>query len=122
MTVRIDLKQTKTVEEGPLYRVHNQVTYAHEIPQKVFVFNVETGEFDHVATVWDLQSYPFTKDEAILEHIPYYLASECSREYPDIQSALDFTSYVYSRIEWLVRDYKDATGVFTGVLTHSVRG
>jgi len=120
VSVRIDLKQTKTVEAGPVYRVLNQVTYAENIPSQIFVHDTETEEFVHVATVWDLQTYPFTRDEAISGLIPYYLAAQCTKDYSDIQSALDFTAHVYSRVEWLVRDYETANDVFEGVLTHSI--
>jgi hypothetical protein len=122
VTVRIDLKQTKTIEEGPVYRVLNQVTYAQNIPPQIFVINMETDVFEHVATVWDLQNYPFTRQEAIDNLIPYYLASECVKDYTDIQTALEFTAHVYARVEWLLRDYEEANDVFEGVLTHTLTG
>lgn len=122
MSVRIDLKQTKTIEVGPVYRVLNQVTYAHEIPNTIFVFNTETQLFEHVATLWDLQNYPFTRTEAVNNSIEYYLASECARGYEDIQAALDFTASVFSRVEWLVRDYAEANGIFEGVVAHTITG
>jgi len=122
VSVRVDLKQTKTIEPGPVYRVTNLVTYAQDIPSKIFVFNTDTQLFEHVATLWDLQNYPLTQTEAINNAIAYYLASECYGDYTNIQSALNFTASIFSRVEGLVRDYAEANGVFEGVTTHTITG
>lgn len=122
MTVRVDLKQEKTIEEGPVYRVTNTVTYSNDIQSQVFVINTELETFSHVGTVWDLQNYPSSRTAAISEGVPYYLASQCSQDYDNIDDALAFTSHVYGRVEWLVREYEEANDVFEGVLTHTITG
>lgn len=122
MTVRVDLKQVKTIEEGPVYRVDNQVTYATHIQEEIFVINTELETFSHVGTVWDLQNYPTSRSAAIEEGIPYYLAPQCVKEYDNIQDALAYTASVYSRVEWLVREYAEANDIFDGTVTHTVTG
>lgn len=120
MTVRVDLKQTKTIEDGPVYRVTNLVTYSNNIQSQIFVINTELDTFSHVGTVWDLQNYPSSRTTAIAEGIPYYLASQCVKDYDNIQDALSFTAHVYGRVEWLVSTYTEANDVFAGVVTHTV--
>lgn len=122
MTVRIDLKQTSTVEEGPVYRVVNEVTYAEGIPREIFVMDVTTDLFSHVATVWDLQVYPNTKDLALLDGVGYYRVSSCVKDFEDLQTGTTFKTYTKSRVEWLVSTYDDANNVFEGVDSYTIEG
>ena len=120
MTVRIDLKQTKTVESGPVYRVRCQVTYVENIPREVFVMVTETGLFSHVATVWDMQNYPTTQAQAVSDALSYYLEDDCYKDYDTLQDGLDFAALVASRVTWLARDYEDAIDTFEGVVTQTI--
>lgn len=122
MTARIDLKQTSTIEEGPVYRVVNEVTYAENIPREVFVMNAETQLFSHVATVWDFQAYPDTRDQALLDSVGYYRADSCTKDFDTLQTATSFKSYTKGRVEWVVADYDEANNVFEGVDDYTITG
>lgn len=120
MSVMIEVTQTKTTEPGPVYKVVNEITDATDIPQKLFVIETDTDLFSHVATVWDLQNYPFTKAEAEALHIEYYLDATGTREYVTLQDGMDFAAIVVSRLEWLARDYTKAIDEFQGVVVHVI--
>lgn len=120
MSVRIDLEQVKIVKTGPVYRVENSVTYARGISKKVFVHNTETGEFEHVASVYDMENYPESRTNANNNAISYYRDSVGYKEFENVQIAEDFTEYTYQRIVALIRTYEQAVESFEGTITHSI--
>ena len=120
MSITIELRQTQEVIPGvPMYRVTNKVTRSIGIEREIFVMNTETDYFEHVATVWHIDNTPASKEEATVIGSPYYLSDEAYREYPSIETALEFAVYTRSRTEGLARAYSEATGEFPGVFDYT---
>jgi len=120
MSITIELRQTQEIIPGvPEYRVTNKVTRSVGIAREVFVMNTETDFFEHVATVWHMDNTPSSKAEAIVIGSAYYRADEAYREYPAIETALEFAGYTRSRTEGLARTYGEAAREFPGVFDYT---
>lgn len=122
MSVRLDIRQIRSVEEGPLYRVVTSVFYNSGIDRSIFVFNTETDVFEHVATPWDIDNTPDNKAEAVVETVNYYRLTEVTRDFTTAEEALAFASYTLSRISLLAREYNLVQSSFIGSNTYAYTG
>jgi hypothetical protein len=114
MTVRIEMRQTRELLEGPIYRVKNEVYYASGIEKEVFVFQVVDEEFDHVAYPYDMEETPVGKLAAATAGNNFYRASEVTRDYNTLVKALEFAIHSRGRVEYLADEYETATEGFEG--------
>ncbi len=119
MTARLDLRQTNTVELGPVYKVKNEIIYASGIPSEVFVFETETQEFSNVASVWEVMNLPVGYAAAHAAGAERYRTSVAEVGYPSVDAAAYFAAHVQSRVEGLLDTFVTYTGGFEGVTTHS---
>ena len=122
MSVTIQVQQVRTVEEGPLYRVDTSVVYNKGIDRNVFVFNTETEEFEHVATPWDMENTPGTRQEAILGDINYYRLSAVVKDFELVTVASEFAAYTLGRLSALAREYEIVGETFEGSGTYTYTG
>lgn len=114
MTVRIEMRQTRTLEADPIYRVKNEITYASEIAKEVFVFQVATEEFSHVAYPYDMENVPVGKAAAETAGNSFYRALEVTKSYDSLQGAMAFAQHSRNRVEFLADEYEIATEGFEG--------
>jgi hypothetical protein len=114
MTIVVEFTQTKTVLEGPLYKVSNVVNYVENIQPEIFVHNTETQEFEYVATLYDMDEYPNSLQGAIDADKNYYRSPSAEKTYDTLTTAQEFEAHVYSRVGSLVQDYAQSQGDFPG--------
>jgi len=114
LTVTIEIKQTNTVIEGPLYQVDTEVLRAENIEAEIFVLSTEDDSFNHVATTWDMQTYPNTKQQAQAEGSPFYRVTQAVVPYDTVDTAVTAASYTLVRVDSLVRDYQTVNDDFIG--------
>jgi len=114
MTVRIEMRQTRTLEEGPIYRVKNTILYATGIQKEVFVFQVVDEEFSHVAYPYDMENVPVGKAAAAEAGNNYYRALEVTRDYDTLNTATEFAVHSRGRVSFLADQYELATEGFEG--------
>ena len=122
MSVRIDVTQSRTVEEGPLYRVLTTVIYNTGINRNIFVFNTETEAYEHVASPWDLENLPTSKSQAVLDDVAYYRLSSVVKDWAGVDDATAFAAYTLSRISNLAQQYELTESAFEGSGTYSYVG
>lgn len=114
MSVRIEIHQARTVEEGPLYRIYTEVIHAVGISRAIFVFETESETFSHVATTWDMETFPDTLAEAQATAANYYRQDRCTKDYEEESVASSFAVYTRGRIDYLVRQYAGMQEDFIG--------
>ncbi len=119
MSVRIDVQQTRSVEEGPLYRVVTSVVYNTGIARSIFVFNTETEVFEHVATPWDIENTPDNRAAALLGPIDYYRLTAVTRDFSTVEEAEEYAVYTLGRVALLAREYGLVASSFEGSGTYS---
>lgn len=121
-TVTIEVKQVRTVLEGPLYQVDTSVILAQNIEQEIFVFATVTDVFDHVATVWDIANYPPTKEQATLTGAMFYRKAQAVVPYENENTAVEAAAYTLNRIRTLVNKYQTVNDEFIGTDTYIFTG
>lgn len=114
MTVRLEIHQARTVEAGPEFRVATSVTYASGINRNIFVFNTETEDFEHVATVYDMERWLTDRDAAIEATDNYYRKDEAIVGYDAQDTAIEAAAYTLERIEYLANQYNLMRTEFEG--------
>ena len=122
MTVVIEVKQVRSVVEGPLYRVDTSVLRAQQIDPEIFVLSTEDDSFNHVATVWDMQTYPNTKQEAQATGSPFYRVTQAVVDYENENTAVSAASYTLARVDALAREYQVVNEGFLGTTEHTYTG
>jgi hypothetical protein len=105
----ITLHQDRTSSETG-FSVANEVTAATDITKFLFVLKYETDEYDRVATVHDIESYPETKTQGT----PWYRATSVTKEFDNIADAQTFADYVKTRLDRVAQNYDTFKDTFEG--------
>ena len=122
MTVKIEITQTRTLEEGPVYRVLTRTIYVEGIAAEIFVFGTETDEYSHVAVADDMQEYPVGKAQAQTDGKAYYRAIEAQVDYTVVVTAQAAADYTKLRVQQLATEYDAVNSDFIGSDTTTYTG
>ncbi len=120
MTVTLEYSQTKAVDEGPLYKVTTIVEYVHDVQDAIFVHRTETEVFEYVATVWDMDNLPNTREKALEDGVHFYRSKVAIKSYASIETAEEFALYTRARIGNLISAYSTASGEYPGTARYIV--
>jgi hypothetical protein len=120
MAVTITHTQTRSVEAGPTYVVHDVVTDTAGIDPEVFVFVTDDDSFNRIATVDDMLTLPATSEEAIASGADYYRLAEVTRSFASLSSADNAAIAISDRLKLLVVDFDAATNAFIGTTTETL--
>ena len=122
MSVSITLEQINSTyndeNNQPVYRSENEVIASEGIPLALFVFAVDTDLFNHVATTYDIETYPDSKAQAVTDGVDFYRQPTVAREYDNITDATTFATHVRTRLNWLAQDYPKTKNEFVGSETY----
>ena len=105
MSVRIEVNQTRSVDEGPVFKVDTHVIYASGIAREIFVFDTATQDFSHVATTYDMETYPDDYATAVAEGADFFRKDQAVVGYASEAIAVEAASYTLARISTLARQY-----------------
>lgn len=122
MSVRIEFTQERSVVEGPLFRVTTVTTYTRGIDKNTYVFNTETQVFEHVASVFDMENYPNSRDTAIQDGAPYYRNYSVTVDYESETLAADAAVYTRQRLQTLANQYTVMSDGFVGTDSYVYTG
>lgn len=119
MAISITVHQVTSVEGPDTYRVDNEVTASTEVNDHIFVFNTE-DVFSHVATAYDMSSFPTTKALAITAGLSFYRASSVIKDYDRISDAANFAVHSLQRVDALVQELQTLLDGFVHDITHTI--
>jgi hypothetical protein len=102
----ITLSQVERVEqkdppEVTSYVVTLRVVICGGIEPEIFVMETSTNDFQHVALVADMLSWPPSRETAVAAYKPYYRVSEFTRAFTLKGKAIAFAADVRRRVEIL---------------------
>lgn len=118
MTVSVTLKETRSVTEGNLYRVKQEITASTHISDHIFVFNTADETYAHVANVFDMENITSeSKSAAETAGEDHYRLPDVTKDWETLDLATEFSSYNKERIQWLLDEYSVYTSTFAGVTT-----
>ncbi len=122
MSVHIEIHQVRSVDEGPVFKVDTTTTYASGIEKEIFVFQTDTQEFSHVATVYDMETYPNNYDDAVTTSALYYREDQVVVGFAAQTTAMESAVYTAARVDSLATQYNTLKTVFEGAFDYVFTG
>lgn len=119
-TVNIQYEITRSLPASGVYAVEFRVTSADNIERELFVFDTQYQAFVGVATVYGMNNYLPSRDQAIAAGLDFFRAIGVVRTFTTIADADSFVSVTRSRLEALRREwqqYVDDYPTYTIVVT-----
>jgi len=113
-TVEIKAQFIRSIPAEGLYRIQLDIIDAVNIDLDVLVFDTEHDIFSHVATVYDIETYPAGKEAAAAIFAPFYRNRGAEINYATIRDATGFESITRSRLKILAVSYASIVDAFTG--------
>lgn len=111
MTVTIKaVFKNSTKETG--YETHVEVVDAVGIGLDIFVANTEDATFSHVASVFDMETYPASQAAAAALNQKFFRGRSLTRTDSTISSAAEFERVTKSRIQLLADSWETAEAEF----------
>lgn len=107
---------------APLYRVANEVTASVGASLNVFVYSAATQKFDHYASAADMEQWPATYEEAVINNLAFYRASSVTRDWETIEGMYEDLDYTLQRIQSLANELTKQRGVITIDRTTQIEG
>ena len=109
MAVSLTLSQARTIEGAGVYKVVSTASAGVGIPTEVFVYKY-SGEYDHVATPFDIKTYPATPTSGQA----FYRTSVGTQTFTDVATAKAAADHHKVLVERLVTDYAASVVGFSG--------
>jgi len=106
MIVELKTYITREVPSENRYLLNITVIDAINIDIDVLVFDTEHNTFSHVATVYDMESYPSDRTQASVAGLQFYRSRGVSREFASIAEATYFETITKSRLSILANTWK----------------
>jgi hypothetical protein len=107
----------KSNPSSDVYRVSFEVIDVQNIPAAIFVFDAEHDEFLHVASTYDINNWPASREEALAANKIFYRRNAVVRDLSSVGSATYFDTVTRSRILVLVKSWNKNIEFFTGTDT-----
>lgn len=120
MTVTIQAKFTKDIPVENQYRVQVSVTDATNIGLDVLVFDTESGEYSHVASVYDMETYPVSQEVAASGNLVFFRDRGAVVTYNLLKSADEFIGVTQGRLKTLANGWDEVVSSFSGTETVNV--
>lgn len=110
MPASINYNLVQTTLPGPpaQYQVQANVTGTVSIDDAVFVYRYSDQQYDHIATVLDMQTYP----DALNPSFPFYRQNTVTQQYTSGNLAIDFAQTIESRLTSLCQQYDVIASAF----------
>lgn len=120
MTVTIQADFTKDIPADNQYRVQVSIVDATNITLDVLVFDTESGEYSHVASVFDMETYPVGQEAAASGNLVYFRDRGAAVTYNLLKSADEFIAITQGRLKTLANGWDVVVTDFSGTETVTV--
>lgn len=120
MTVNITAQFRRSIPEDSVYRINLDIMDVQNIEFDVLVFEVESGNYSHVATVYDMETYPAGQAAAVAAEVAFFRDRGAVLNFSDVQDATDFETVTTSRLKTLAVDWNTVISDFSGTETVTV--
>lgn len=114
MNVQIKAYITRDIPSENVYRINVSIIDAVNIDINVLVFDEEHNTFSHVATVYDMESYPADREQAHSAGLQFFRQRGVTRQFSTVEEAVYFEDVTRSRLKTLAVDWESRTDSFSG--------
>jgi len=119
MTVQLKVQIERQISED-IFRVQMEVIEAVDISFDVFVFDVEDDSFLHAATVYDLETWPATKEEAAADNLQSYRGRSFSVDFSTPLAATTFETNIRYSLAVLKNQWQEVLDAFEASSTVTI--
>jgi hypothetical protein len=112
--VHIKAQFVRSLPSEGIYRVQLDIIDVINIDFDVLVFSTEHDTFSHVATVYDMETYPATRVAAQAANLAYYRWRGATLNFIRLQDATDFESITRNRLKLLADKWSSIVDDFSG--------
>lgn len=109
--ISYQLHQVTSVQEGPLYRVFQEILAATNSEKEVYVYKTSTAEFDHIATIHDMRTWPTTRAAAQTAGLEYYRQLSVQRDWSTVELMVADVNLGVTRVQLLASSLTDEQGL-----------
>ena len=110
MAASITLHQRRTNDPEGTYTVENTLSNADGIPAELFVLDSVTGNFNHVANVFELTTLPTSETP----DSPFHRALATTVVFDNVDAAIGFAADLKRRVDLLLNEYTEEVDAFPG--------
>ena len=117
MTILVEIKSqfVRSIPSEGVYRFQLDIIDAVNIDFDVLVFDTEHDRFRHVASVYDLESFPVGKASAQLLGVAYYRGRGAQISFGTVKDALGFETITRGRFKVLAVAWAAIVDEFPGI-------
>jgi len=112
--VTIKAQIIREIPADGIYRVRVDIIDVTNIDFDVLVFDTETGNYSHVATVFDLETYPAGQPAAAASNLTFFRDRGVIANFSNIRDATGFEQVTENRLKILAVAWGSVTDAFTG--------
>lgn len=98
MAVTLTVSRVNSITAGALFQAAYTVTASANIGPAVFLTNTATQAFGHVATAADMQTYPDTRAQALVDGAQYYRQNTATVAFAALADTQAFITLTDSRL------------------------
>lgn len=114
-TVQLQARYERVIPADGVYQVKVDIINAVNIDFDVLVFNTQHDTFEHVASVYDLETYPVGKANAIANNCDYYRGRGAAVNFATIKDATAFENVTSNRLKIVSVAWASIVDAFSGV-------
>lgn len=116
MTTDVTIKSQfiRAIPSDGVYQIKLDIIDVVNIEFDVLVFNTEDSTFSHVATVYDMETYPTGHATAVAGNIAFFRDRGAELNFENINLATNFEQVTENRLKVLAVAWKSVLDAFTG--------
>lgn len=116
MTTDVAIKSqfVRDIPSDGVYRIKLDVIDVVNIEFDVLVFNTEDQTFSHVATVFDMETYPAGYEAAAAAHVAFFRDRGVEMHFGTLNEATGFEQVTENRLKILAVAWKTVLDAFAG--------
>ncbi len=112
--IHVNIKNSTVIVGTPVaglppalsYLVTADIDVASGIPMELFVYDVSDDAFAHVATVFDLNTYPTSKVDALANSLSFYRVKKMEKSYDSKSIAVLASEHTQLRLQRVNKDWQ----------------
>lgn len=112
--VTIKAQIVRSIPQDGVYQVKVDVIDVVGIDFDVLVFTTEDGNYSHVASVYDLETYPAGQAAAAAANLPFFRDRGVTAIFNNIRDATGFETVTENRLKILAVAWNSIVEAFSG--------
>ncbi len=115
--ISVNLNQVTSIQDGPLYRVKNEILEASGISKALFTYSTASQAFSNYATPADMEQWPESYEAAVQDAKTFYRLAYVQRDWTTIHEMNSDLVATRGRIQALIESMNELQGSIASDVT-----